>query len=346
MSMFHVSIERIERVWPHPGADRLDLATLVGKTFQLVVGRGQYRAGDEVVYFPIDAVLPVPVQEKLKVVGKLAGSQKNRVKTVRLRGEISQGIAGPLSLLDSLEDRAPEVITGYLGVTKYEAPEELELAGARVPLPEGQGPYDIEAAENFTDVVATLLQEQVQITEKVEGSNLCVSLCQGRVFVCQRNFAIEPIAGKRHVFWEVAERDRLIEFARALSGGQHDVRVYGELIGPKVQGNYYGVPTFRALLFDARVGDRWLPAAEFRDRARTFFASDAGLVPELAVGTTLGDWLAGRTLAAASEGKSQLADVAREGIVVRPLTEQFSPPLRSRLIIKQRSPTYLAESER
>jgi hypothetical protein len=191
------------------------------------------------------------------------------------------------------------------------------------------------------------MDQPVHVTEKIEGRNLAVSLLAGRLWVCQRNFAIERAEGQRNVYWEVAERDRLTAFASHLAAdGEREVRVYAELIGPKVQGNYYGSARFRSLLFDLKIDRRWVPPDEFRALARAFFGDESGLVPLLVSGLPLGEWLAGRSVRAASEGTSQLAAVAREGIVIRPQVEQFSRPLRGRLILKQRAPNYLAETDR
>src|SRR5579871_6162215 len=124
MSTFGVTVERIEQVWPHDNADRLEMARVASMTYQFVIAKGSFRTGDLVIYFPIDSLLPQPIIDKLGLSGKLAGSQRNRVKTVRLRGQISQGIVAEPDLL--LEDWASAVyhegqgVTERLGVTKYE----------------------------------------------------------------------------------------------------------------------------------------------------------------------------------------------------------------------------------
>lgn len=95
MAFFGVTIEKIDKVWKHPNADSLDLASLEGITFQFVVGKDSMKPGDKVVYFPVDSLLPDVVKAVLPevVVSKLHGKDKNRVKTNKLRGAISQGLA-------------------------------------------------------------------------------------------------------------------------------------------------------------------------------------------------------------------------------------------------------------
>lgn len=95
MAFFGVTIEKIDKVWKHPNADALDLASLEGITFQFVVGKDSMKPGDKVVYFPVDSLLPEEVKAVLPevIVSKLSGKDRNRIKTNRLRGEISQGLA-------------------------------------------------------------------------------------------------------------------------------------------------------------------------------------------------------------------------------------------------------------
>src|SRR5579862_9548507 len=92
MSFFAVSIERIADVWEHTNAERLEMAKLGSMSYQFVITKGSYKPGDLVVYFPIDSILPEHIVETLGLTGKRAGSEGNRVKTIRLRGQISQGV--------------------------------------------------------------------------------------------------------------------------------------------------------------------------------------------------------------------------------------------------------------
>jgi RNA ligase (TIGR02306 family) len=90
LSVFAVTIERIAHVWTHTNADRLEMAKVTSMSFQFVIAKGSFKPGDLVIYFPIDSLLPEPLITVLQLSGKLAGAEHNRVRTVRLRGEISQ----------------------------------------------------------------------------------------------------------------------------------------------------------------------------------------------------------------------------------------------------------------
>jgi RNA ligase (TIGR02306 family) len=92
MSTFKVSVETLDRVWKHPGADLLELASVAGMSFQFVVLKDKHKAGDTVLYFPIDSLMPPELIETLGLTGRLAGKEQNRLKTIKLRKAISQGL--------------------------------------------------------------------------------------------------------------------------------------------------------------------------------------------------------------------------------------------------------------
>lgn len=196
MSFFGVTIEKIECVWKHPNADRLDICRLKDKKFNFVIERNLWTSGDRCLYFPVDSLLPDELMAELGVATiteggsiadkKLCGPYKNRIKTLKIRGEISQGMIGPISLIEPSigdeknagkqglfpQDQTSEKITEYLGVTKYEPPIIFDANADLVPLPEGLSVYDIEGADRYTTVAEVLMDRWVVISEKVEG---CVS---------------------------------------------------------------------------------------------------------------------------------------------------------------------------
>lgn len=116
------SIQRIKALEPIEGADAIERATVLG--WQLVVKKDEFRVGELCIYCEIDSILPEkPEFEFLK-------SRGMRIRTIRLRGQISQGICFPLSFLpaETLIEEDSDV-TEILGVTKYEPPIPASLAG-------------------------------------------------------------------------------------------------------------------------------------------------------------------------------------------------------------------------
>jgi RNA ligase (TIGR02306 family) len=351
MSLFAVTIERIEKVWAHPDADRLDLGSVEGLAFQFCIGKGQYKVGDTVVYIPVDAVLPDALIDRLDLRNMLAGAQRNRVKTVQLRGQISQGlVVRPESVLPE-EMPVPAVktdITELLGVTKYEPPEVFIPGGKLIPLPDGLGVYDIEGADRFAQVVEMLMDKPCYITEKVEGDNTAlVHLLSGETVTCQRGYIIQMEDASTHNPYEKAfVLCGFLDTLNTLTEIRENtlIALRGELLGPGIHKNIYGLTDLEVRLFDIKIREIYLNPDELEalipPRLR---------VPVISKGSTLREWLAGRSIQEASNGMSLLnPNVRREGIVIKPMVEEyvdFGDGHRQRLIIKQRSPLYLAKEK-
>jgi RNA ligase (TIGR02306 family) len=349
VSTFAVTVERIGNVWKHENADLLDMASLEGKAYTFVVGRGQFVPGDVVVYFPIDSVLPEWIGTSLNLSGKLAGKEKNRVKTVRLRGNISQGVVcSPDQLPADLPLAVGTDVTTLLGVTKYEPPPVPSHWGNLVPLPPLVTVYDVENAQNFVDIVELLLDEPCAITEKLEGSHWSATLyADDSLVVCQRNYQIVPVEGGEHDWHRVIRTQGLGDTMRRmwadLSAQEplEALTLRGEMIGASIQGNIYGLKDREVRLFEMEINQQPVPSERFFALAAAYALP---LVPILAQAVTLREWLAGRSLIEASNGTSALANVLREGIVIKPLHERRDERI-GRVFLKQRSPEYLAKSD-
>jgi RNA ligase (TIGR02306 family) len=365
MSTFKVSVETLDRVWKHPGADLLELASVAGMSFQFVVLKDKHKAGDTVLYFPIDSLMPPELIETLGLTGRLAGKEQNRLKTIKLRKAISQGLVSfPKDLSLTVEEAqkldAAGKLTEHFGIVKYDPPPIPAQNAELIRLPEDVGVYDIEGADRFSSVLEALLDQPVRITEKLEGTNWSVTvLTNGEVMVNQRNHSIREHEGKEHYFWKVAREDGLIDLAKKIQelmlwAYQDDkpeqVTLRGELIGPGVQKNLYKLPRHQVHIFDVLIGTgsntHYLNGRDF-DSFVGEYLNKGGLqpVPIIANNVILRDWLDGRSVQEASNGKSLLnMNTRREGIVITPMKEQDDPNV-GRLILKMRSPEYLAKSD-
>lgn len=348
-----VSIEEINKVWKHPNADALDLASVSGMSFQFIVGRNEVKVGDKVVYFPIDSILPPKVLEVLPevIVKKLQGKEKNRVKTAKLRGEISQGLAFKLESFPLEKFGVPfpynlsQDITSYLGVEKYEAPI-VSCGGYDLhPLPALSPYYDIEGCDRYGNVLETLLNKEVVITEKLEGSNLSV-VCEYpemKIRICQRSGEIIPLEGSVNSYHEGAKLCNLPEIAKEIAKEYHlPVTIRGELIGPSVQGNIYNLKQITVYCFEIWLNGKpidWLEQNEIEKKY------NLKTVPILFKGL-LKDYLGTESVQKKSNGTSVLNPKhLREGIVIRPTKELPEILGFGRLILKQRSPEYLAKTD-
>lgn len=353
MSTFAVTVEQIGRVWKHENADLLEMASLVGKEYDFVVGKGQFTAGDTVVYFPVDSVLPETICSMLNLTGKLAGRDKNRVKTVRLRGNISQGVVcspdqlvGMIPADTALTPGAD--LTTTLGVTKYDPPPIPSNWGDLKPLPRLVTAYDIESAQNFADLADALMDVPCYITEKLEGSHWSATLyADSELAVCQRNFRIIPVDGGEHDWHKALRTQGLDETLRRMLADLSQtmpveaLTLRGEMLGPGIQSNIYNLKQQMVRIFEIELNQQPVDAARFLEWIETYGIDS---VPVLGVNVTLRHWLNGRTLKEASNGQSLLADRLREGVVIKPMTEGRNEHI-GRVFLKQRSPEYLAKSE-
>src|SRR5690348_1265286 len=195
MSTFLVEKRKIATSVIHPNADKLSLCTVEGLGYQFVTGREQYKVGDEVIYFPLDAELPPKLVEALGMVGKFSGPEKNRISTVKLRGQFSQGFVCPVEVIskflgnEDIEITSNMDLTGSLGVTKYEQEPILCKTGNLIQLPPNVPVYDIEGVDRNQHIVDYIINNRIKvsISEKLEGTNYsCTGFKDGRISVNQR----------------------------------------------------------------------------------------------------------------------------------------------------------------
>lgn len=351
MAIFKVELTKIAEIFEHTNTDNLALAKVDGIDLQFVITKESYKIGDEVVYFPIDSLLPEALIDHLGLTGRLAGKQHNRIKTMRLRGEISQGFVCPLHVIDKyIEDNFVDVhyssgevdFTKTLDVVKYEPPEVPCQNGTLKPLPDGVSMFDVEGVERFGDIVELLMDVPCIITEKLEGSNWGLTINpDDEVIVNQRNYSIEEDVGAEHMFWKAARSGGFIDLAKSIKEemGASQVTLRGELIGPGVQGNYYDLKEHKVFLYAVQIDYKYWNMEDVFSRIDNNI-----LVPVLGLNTTLRNWLNGVSIAEASTGNSKLTYKLREGIVIVPMTEMCDNNI-GRVMLKKRSPEYLQKND-
>jgi RNA ligase (TIGR02306 family) len=351
MSTFAVELRKISKVYPHSNADKLELGQVEGMLFQFCIQKGLYKVGDEVVYFPVDSVLPQELIQQQGIANFMKGKNKNRVKTVTLRGEISQGYVAPVSSIKqflNVEAWLPIDLTTALGVTKYEALDIKTNTGNLVAPPEQVYFYDIEGCDRFPDIAEKLMDEKVVISEKLEGSNMATAIdTEKKIYVCQHKYAIENLPDHdEHHFWRIARNEGLIDAVELLQNNYFPgcaITIRSEALGPGIQGNYYNFKKHTTRIFDIEVNRKAIEFAELEVLLDKIGLRSL-LVPIIACNMTLREFLNGRTIQKASNGKSMLVDRTREGIVIKPMKEQYEIGF-GRLFLKQPDPIYLDKTD-
>ena len=231
------SIETIGSIRPHPNADRLEIATILG--WQCVVKRGEFTPDQRVVFVAPDTLLPrAPWSEFLDKC-----RDPIRLRTVRLRGEYSQGLVLPLSVLPAASQtwNVGADVGGELGIRKYEKEIPACLSGIALGgFPSHLAPRtDEDNYQAAPDQVAATLALGCTATVKLDGSSGTIIVRDGVItHVCSRNLSLKE--SDANAFWRVA---------RKLTLRPSDTFVLqGELMGPGIQGNGLGLtePTLYA----------------------------------------------------------------------------------------------------
>lgn len=257
------SIQEIVDVRPIPGADAIEVATVLG--WDVVVKKGEYKVGDLAIYFEIDSFLPQRPEwdflEKscLRRMGEQVGL---RLKTIRLRGQVSQGLLLPVNILhnpDNIMYPFPrdfisqlsegDDLTELLGVVKWDPPLPAQLAGvARGNFPSFIPKTDQNRIQNIWRRNETRIKnDKWEVTVKLDGSSFTAYYNKetDTFGVCSRN--MDLIESAENSFWQIARKYDLESKLRE-SGGSYAIQ--GELCGPGIQKNFEKLDAIDMFVFD------------------------------------------------------------------------------------------------
>lgn len=166
------SIQVIDKLEAVENADTLELASVLG--WKSVVKKAQFHAEDRIVYFEIDSFLPVREEFEFLRKGYYRkfedGTEGFRVKTIRLRGQVSQGLVMPMAILPVGEYEVGQDVTSALRVFKYEPPVPKCLQGEV----KGRFPsFLVKTDETRVQLLQEVLNRHVglecYVTEKIDG---------------------------------------------------------------------------------------------------------------------------------------------------------------------------------
>jgi RNA ligase (TIGR02306 family) len=299
---------------PHPNADSLSVVEVFG--YSVCVRTDDWQGKSLGAYIPPDSVVPdTPEFAFLK--------GRNRIRVVRLRGVMSQGLLVPAPEGASLGDDVAE----RLGVTHYDPPLPASSGGeSEAPPPGLHFSYDVDTWYRFKALFVP--GEEVIATEKIHGASARYVWQEGRLFCGSRNEWKRE--DSKNLWWRAArETPGLIEFCQ-----EHpEITVYGEVYG-RVQDLQYGTKPgeVRFVAFDLLRNGQWLS----HDEAQGLGAA-LPWVPLLYRGPY--DEEKVRALA---DGPSTIpgANHLREGVVVKPVQERTALEI-GRVLLKIVSNQYL-----
>ena len=319
-----VSVRKITNITPIEGADKIELATI--DAWKVVVAKDvNHKVGDMVIYCEIDSFLPIKEEFEFlrKSSYKKMGDQEGfRLKTIKLRGQVSQGLILPISVLNPegtniyVDPFEGLDVTDMLGIIKYEPPIPADLAGKVKGLfPSFIHKTDEERIQNLSSEYETYKEKNKEdvkfyVTEKLDGSSATFFIKDGVFGVCSRN--LELLETEGNSFWRVARELKLEESLVSL---EKNICLQGELIGEGVQGNPYKVKGQTVRFFNGFNIDTQenIPFLEFVELTQKM---NLTTVPILDYDFTLPETV--ENMLEYADKKSELnSNLDREGIVVR-----------------------------
>lgn len=343
------SIQSVNAVEPILNADAIEKIRVLG--WWVVVKKGDYQPGDKLVYCEIDSLLPERPEFEFLRAGSFKPAQEDatgavtlpagfRIKTVRLRGQVSQGICFPLSVLpaDVPTDEGGDV-SDLLGVLKWEPPLPVGMSG-RV---KGLFPdFLLKTDETRVQLLETVLKRHrgktFYVTEKLDGTSFTAFLRQGEFGICSRNLWMDE-TDESNMLVRVAKGLHLEEKLReARERLGFDLGIQAEVIGPGIQKNKYSLQAvtlrvFNVLNVDA---DRLVDHGEMLDLLGDLRLESVPQLGTLVLDHSVDD------LVAFAEGASVLnPKIQREGVVLRPLAEEYDEDIGGRLSFKAINPKFL-----
>lgn len=316
------SVQRVADITPIDGADAIELAHIQG--WQCVVKKGEFQPGDLGVFFEIDSI--PPDDERFRFLwatkdnlmpGPGERPAKYRLRTMRLRGALSQGLLLPLEqFYRDILDWEPGVpatatlwegadVTDLIGVEKWEPP--LPMGGdQRAAFPTHLAyKTDEPRIQSNPEFLERMQGEPFVATEKLDGTSATFLWVDDEFHVCGRNWSVTE---GENVYWAVA---RKYDLANKLRGS--GLVIQGEIVGPGVQGNPLGLKQVELRVFDV-TGDAKTRLGHLQAEA---VAAELDLPFATTVMAGRFDWTDIDDLLALADGCYHGTDRRREGLVFR-----------------------------
>lgn len=338
------SIRRIGRIEKHSNADTLEICHVDG--WRVISRIGEFKEGELVVYCEVDSFLPVKEEfEFLRKSSfrKMGDKEGFRLRTIKLRQELSQGLILPLSVLNDPDHEEMQVgvsqqpwgdqlqlgpydnalvieegvdVTEHLGIIKWDPPLPACLGGvAKGNFPSFIRKTDEERIQNLANRYENLKKETYYFTEKLDGSSATYYFKDGQFGVCSRNLDLVETEG--NTFWNIA---RMFRIEEKLGSLESNFAIQCEIIGEGIQGNPYKIKgqTFKVFNIFNIDTQEYLGISECIELLKKINVDipPIEMVPILGMGLPLPETI--EELIEEADGPSELnGETMREGMVIR-----------------------------
>lgn len=341
------SVQRVYSIEPIEGADKIELAHVLG--WQCVVNNGSFKPMDLGVYFEIDSFLPVrPEFEFLR-----ASSYKKtdimgegfRLRTMRFRGQISQGLLLPLSQFPQIPvgvDVGTDV-TELLGVRKWEIEERATTDGNVV----GTLPYDVpHTDETRVQAMPELIQAfaglEYYISTKMDGSSHSISMDEDGFHVTGHNYEYKNDGSSD--FYNLVNKRGYREKIEAFAKGNNlrTLTIQGEFCAPGIQKNRLRLTKPEWYVFTVRENGKRVGLKRMTEVCK---AIGLDMVPIEEIETDLpSKYPTVEALLERADGDYPRGG-KKEGIVIRPTEPVYNETIGGALSMKVVSNKYLLKNE-
>ena len=275
------TIRKITNIVPIENCDNIALAIVDGWT--VIIKKSEFSIGDSCVFFEIDSFLPLePRYEFLKKTTKFDGKEGYRIKTMKMKGVLSQGLALPLSMFPEVSTNDDDV-TNRLNVIKFDL-EQFYGANTAGPRERKYGSFptfipktDQPRIQNMTHMFLTHKATTFEETLKLDGSSMTCykipnkptlfqrvlsffgkQLPTHKFGVCSRNVDLAPEANKVQTFDNFGKKSVYAQSDFWATAIKMDIEnklpigyaIQGELIGPSIQANHEKVSSLDYFVFD------------------------------------------------------------------------------------------------
>lgn len=336
------SVQYVHDVLPIEGADRIERIGVLG--WWCVAKKGEFRVGDLCVYFEIDSFLPL--DERFAFLGPTSLKHNEllgdgyRLRTQRFRGQISQGLALPISVLPNGEWKIGDDVTELLGVRKWEISQRASSGGTIIGTLPAWVPKTEEArVQAEPGLIDEFRSHPYYITTKMDGTSVTMYRFKGQFGICGHNYELAD-DGKCS-FWKWAHEHEVEE--RLAHAGLNSIVIQGEFCAAGIQGNpltlkqpAWYVFTVRDVSRNERLG--------LNETIEVCEKAGLTMVPVEERGEDLPyrsvDAFLDRARGFYENGRT------KEGIVIRPQTPVYSPTLGSSLSMKVINNDYLVKKSK
>lgn len=332
------SVQYVHHITPIEGADRIECVHVLG--WQCVANKGQFQVGDSCVYMEVDSFLPIYDKFEFLRSSSFRNSELLgegfRLRTQKFRGQISQGLVQPLSILPEGYYQLGDDVTELLGIRKWEVEERVTNSGTVIgDFPDGIPKTDELRVQSYPELMEEFRQVPAYyISTKMDGTSVTMYWKDGHFGICGRNY--EYADDEKCAMWKYAHEHNIPE--RAAVCNLQDVAIQGEFCGAGIQKNRLKLikPEWYVFTVIDLTNNRRYPLHKMQELCEKLQLKMVPIEEEREVFT----YDSVEALLERAKGK-YLSGMHKEGIVIRPVDPVYSKTIEGPLSMKVLNNDYL-----